>query len=225
MFSVFLLSAVVGGTLMACQFALTLAGLGGGSDFDADEHGDGLSGADAGHDATLGDHDAAGGDHGAAVEDQHHSSALFGILSFRTLVAALAFFGLAGLAALSEGWTVTQACVAAGASGFAAMYGVHSLMRGFTRLKSDGTVRLRDAVNQDGVVYLRIPGHGEGRGKIHVILKDQTVELQAETRGPAIPGGATVRVNEYLGGDAVSVERIDSHTHLATTPAVAVPRR
>src|SRR5262245_10276004 len=96
----FLICAVVGGTVLICQFVLTLVGIGGdhGLDFGHDVPHD-FSG-DAGHDfaaadaqgADSADHDAAG---------HHGSSWLFAVISFRTLVAAAAFFGLTGLAAQS----------------------------------------------------------------------------------------------------------------------------
>lgn len=209
MLTLFVLCAVVGGTILVCQFLLTLTGLGGGADFDGDH------GGDAGH---FGDLDT-GADAHAALDpgDGHASSAVFGVLTFRTVVAALAFFGLAGLAADAAGWTPAQSVVTAIGSGLTAMYGVHYLLRLFAHLKSDGTVRLSDALNHDGIVYLRIPEHRTGNGKIHVVLKNQTIELQAETNGPAIPSGAMVRVNQFLGGDVVSVERTDKLVNLSAT--------
>src|SRR6186997_2035131 len=94
----FLLCAVVGGTILICQFVLTLVGLGGEHGFDV--------GHDVGHDfagdsghAASGAH--AGGDDGSGHDaaHQHGSSWIFAAISFRTLVAAIAFFGLIGSAA------------------------------------------------------------------------------------------------------------------------------
>ena len=115
---IFLIAAVIGGTVMVCQFGLTLLGMG-------HDGGDGGMGQ---HDAVLGGHDASGGQLGHDLGDvgdvtggdpanDHHntwsnagdgvqhpdSSWLFSVLSFRTLIAAAAFFGVAGKAALSMG--------------------------------------------------------------------------------------------------------------------------
>ena len=62
----FLVCAVVGGTILICQFVLTLVGLGGehGIDFSHDVAHDFVG--DAGHDAAGGDaHGAGGEDHTA----------------------------------------------------------------------------------------------------------------------------------------------------------------
>ncbi|HKB41952.1 MAG TPA: hypothetical protein VKD72_36330, partial [Gemmataceae bacterium] len=81
---VYLTCAIVGGTLLVCQFLLGLLGLG--------DHHDAAGDHDI-HDA--GSHDAHGG-HG---DHDAHNSWFVGVLTFRSLVAALTFFGLAGLAA------------------------------------------------------------------------------------------------------------------------------
>ena len=73
--TVYLVCAVVGGTVLVCQFVMTLLGLGGDHDAGGDH--------DVAHDAG---HHEAGHD--------HDSSWLVGVLTFRTLVAALAFFGV-----------------------------------------------------------------------------------------------------------------------------------
>src|SRR5260370_31014759 len=84
----YLLCALVGGTLVICQFLLTLLGLGGHHDAGGDHD---ISGHDAGG------HDASGHD---TDHDQHvHSSAaswFLSVLTFRTLTAGVAFFCLPG---------------------------------------------------------------------------------------------------------------------------------
>ncbi len=194
MVTVFTLCAVVGGTVLVCQFLLTLLGLSGDHDLLGDH-----SGLD-----HVPDHA-----HGLADDDNHASSALFSVLTFRTVVAALAFFGLAGLAANAAHWSPQQTLALALTSGCAALFGVHHLMQLFHKLRSDGTVRLTDAVGLEATVYLRIPGHRSGHGKIQLVLKQQTVELQAETSESEIPGGATVRVTEFSASDVVVVERVE----------------
>ena len=94
MYTLFLVCAVVGGTIFLLQFVLAVMGadtddvdLAGGHDLPHDFQGD-LS-ADTG--------DLTGHGHG------HGSTWMFGVISFRTIVAALTFFGLAGLASQSGG--------------------------------------------------------------------------------------------------------------------------
>src|SRR5262245_55206257 len=91
----FIICAAVGGTLLVCQFLLTLLGLG--------EHHD-VGGHDVGgHD--VGGHDVhQAGHHG---HDVGHDSAIHwfvSMLTFRTLMAGLTFFGLMGLIGCKQEW-------------------------------------------------------------------------------------------------------------------------
>src|SRR3989442_14300179 len=82
-------SAIVGGTLVACQFLLGLLGLGHHA-FDGGHTGNGEV-----------PHDAHGGHspHQAHAAGAPHAPWLYGMLAFRTIVATVAFFGLAGMTA------------------------------------------------------------------------------------------------------------------------------
>src|SRR5688572_477817 len=115
MYTTYLICAIIGGTLIACQFVLTLFGLGGDHDVSGhDAAGHDFGGGDAGH------HDATHG---------NESSWFFGMLTFRTLSAALAFFGLTGLAALQFELEAVPALLVSMAAGIGAMFLVGSLMR------------------------------------------------------------------------------------------------
>lgn len=202
MTTLFLVCALFGGTLLICQTVLTLIGLGTDHDFshDGGDH-------DIGHD--LGGHDGSGNahaaGHGTASPTQHSSTWFFGIVTFRTAVAALTFFGLAGMAAHSSDLSPVPSLAIGVLAGFAAMYGVHWMMRQIARLKTDGSVRIDNAVGMTGTVYLRIPGHLGGPGKIQLNLQNRTVELSAWTDRVEIPTGATVRVTRVVGPDSVEV--------------------
>src|SRR5262245_2106678 len=170
----FLVCAVVGGTILICQFVLTLVGLGGehGIDFSHDVATD--FAGDAGHGALGGDtHSADGSGHDAG--GQHGSSWLFAVISFRTLVAAATFFGLTGLAARSAGQNVGVQLLLAGAAGVGAMYGVHWLITNIARLGEDATMRVKGALGQEGTVYIPIAGSRSQPGKIQLKLQNRLV--------------------------------------------------
>jgi hypothetical protein len=197
---VFAVCSVVGGTVLICQFLMSLAGLG---------HllGDVDGGHDAGHDISHDvDHDT---DH--ATDDQHHgheSSWLFGVLTFRTVVAAITFFGLAGLAAEAAQLESESTLLVALLAGAAALYAVHWLMHSLSRLKADGTARVERSIGRPGKVYLRIPAAMQGMGKVTVHLGDRTVEYQAVTAGEALPTGASVLVKAVISSDVVEVKAV-----------------
>ena len=213
MTTLFLACALFGGTLLICQTVMTLIGLSGDHDFSHDgmDH-------DLGHD--LGCHDAGGNAHGTGhattAPTQHSSTWFFGIITFRTAVAALTFFGLAGMAAHSSDLSPVSSLAIGVLAGFAAMYGVHWMMRQISRLRTDGSVRIDNAVGMTGTVYLRIPGHLGGAGKIQLNLQNRTVELSAWTDRSEIATGATVRVTRVVGPDSVEVAISN-----ATTPTAA----
>ncbi len=126
MYTVFVICAAVGGTIMVFQFVMTLIGMGGEA-LDIDLSGD----VDVDVDADV---DFDSGDTGSHVD----SSWLFGVISFRTVIAALAFFGLAGVAAdRAEIRPFFTLLIAVGA-GAAAMYAVFWMMRGLKSLKAEG---------------------------------------------------------------------------------------
>lgn len=221
--TLFVVCASLGGTILVLQFLMTLLGLGGhsmgfdhdvGHDFGGDHDfggGDHDLGSD-GHGGDTGAHDGADGHShdGArpAAAAHHGSSWLFGVISFRTVIAAMAFFGLAGLATQATGAPDVTTLSVALAAGFAAMYGVYAMMRAMNSLRAEGTIRIHRAVGQQGSVYLRVPPHNSGTGKIQINLQNRTMEYLASTSGEEIPTGATVVVTEVLGSDTVQVQAV-----------------
>lgn len=195
----FLFFAVVGGTVLICQFVLTLIGLGGGQDVPDDlsvDHGGGDFHVDA-HDAGPDGHDHA--DH------SHGSNWLFGVLSFRTLVAASTFFGLGGLAAEQGGLNVFAQLAIAGVCGLGAMHGVHWIMKLIGRLGEDGTVRIQRAIGQEGTVYIPIPGGKSRAGKVQLRLQNRLLEYAAVTNATErLPTGTQVKV-VGVSGDVLEV--------------------
>lgn len=190
---IFLIAAIAGGTVMLCQFALTLFGAGGGEDsFDGD--------FDAG-DSIDSSHHAAG----------HHQDAnwLFKALSLRTLVAAIAFFGVAGMAASSAGSTPAPALAIALAAGLAAMYGVYYLMHSIGRLTSSGNEQIDNALGCRATVYVPVPANRRGAGKVTLTMQNRTVEYQAVTDDEQpLRTGETVEVVAVSGADLVCVSRL-----------------
>jgi len=214
--TIFLVCAVVGGTVMLCQFAMMFLGMGeDGSDF-ADADAGSVGDVDVGDfgDVETGDADwseVADGDVGHV-----RTSWLFGVLSFRTIVAALAFFGMAGKASLAGGLSEIQSLGVALAAGAAAMYGVFALMRAIYQLRSDGNVNIRGAVGRRGTVYLPIPGCRAGAGKIHINLQSRTAEYQAMTgEDERLVTGDPIVVTSVLGPDMVEVERLSEPANVS----------
>jgi len=198
--TIFLIAAIIGGTVMVCQFILTLLGMG--------HHGDVLGG-DL-HDGDLSG-EPSGGDSpadGAHAHGDAHTLGdwLFGVLTLRTLVAAVAFFGIAGKAALAAGKSDNFALIVALVAGVAAMYGVYALMRAIYSLQSDGTLNIRNSLGQRGSVYIPIAGRRQGAGKLQLRMQGRLVELAAMTdHDERLATGVQVEVIEVIGPRMVLV--------------------
>ena len=184
--TVYLICAVLGGTLLVCQFAMTLIGVG-------DHHDVG------GHDGDVHDPAHAGTDH------DHDTSWLVGIITFRTLVAALTFFGLAGMAASANKLAPPVTLAVALGAGSGAMYAVAMLMRALHNLRAEGTARIERAMGLAGTVYLSIPAQKAGTGKVQLNLQNRTVEYRAITPDHELPTGSKVVVVGIIGPDTVEV--------------------
>jgi hypothetical protein len=220
MTAVFVACAALGGTILVCQTVLLVFGIGAES-----LHGDfggGLDhfGGDL-HGGLGGDHGANGHD-GAHDDDQSrgdHAARLFSVLSFRTIVAALTFFGLAGLAAQSAGASPSTVLAVAIGAGLAALYGVFYLMQTVSSLRSEGNVRIDRAVGRPASVYLKIPGHNAGSGKIQIELQNRTMEYLAMTAGEEIQTGSRVVVVAILNPATVAVEAAPESAVLPSSSA------
>ena len=195
MYTVFLFCAVIGGVIFVLQFVMSLIGMGD----------DGFDLADDVPDDISGDFGDVGDTQGEVID--HGSTWLFGVISFRTVVAALAFFGLAGLAALESGQPPLVTGAVAIAAGAAAMYGVHWLMRVLYRLGHDGTVKIERTVGQRGTVYIPIPGGRSGSGKVQLQVQNRIMEYQAVTSNPdKLSTGAKVVVVSVVTPTTVEVD-------------------
>jgi membrane protein implicated in regulation of membrane protease activity len=193
----FFLCAVAGGTVFVLQFVLAVVGFG-ADDLDF--------GGDMPDDIPDDIPDDLSGDLG----DAHGSTWLFGVISFRTVVAALLFFGLAGMGSLSAELSWQVALLIAIVAGAAAMYGVHYLMQALYRQRYDGTVRIERTVGRRGTVYVPIPANHTGMGKIQIRTQGRIMEYAAKTAAPErLKTGTTVEVVGVLSPMTVEVEPID----------------
>lgn len=207
MFYLFAFCAIVAGSIFVLQFVLLLVGFGGeGADFETDIPEAGDVDFDGG---AMGDFDGDGHlDHGTGVHD-HGSTWLFGVISLRTVVAAVTFFGLAGLAmdgAEQNGWIAFVVAIVAGA---AAMFIVHFLMRSLHQLSQDGKMRIRNAVGRTATVYIPIAAHNASAGKIQIRMQGRLEELAAMNgTNETLSTGTKVRVVAIVTGSTVQVEPV-----------------
>ncbi|HEY9478834.1 MAG TPA: hypothetical protein VIP79_02045 [Gemmatimonadaceae bacterium] len=184
MTSFFVVCTVLGGGVLLLQLLLGIFGADGGHELGHMEAGHGL-----GHGEAQGEPGANG----------------LNLFSVRALSAGVAFFGLAGLAAMKAGWPLLLVLPAAVIPGFIAMLLVAISMRWILRLESDRSIHVSDAIGEGGIVYIPIPGADSGPGKVTLTLNGRTVEYEAVTRGGALSTGTKVTVVDVREPDIVEV--------------------
>ena len=196
--TIYLVCAALGGTILVCQFVMTVMG---------------LAGDGAAFDGVMVDMDVPGGadfvgeGHGHVVD--HGSTWLFSVISFRTLIAAITFFGIAGMGGRSGGLAAWSVFALALVCAVMAMFVVHWLMKGLVKLNHDGTLRIERSVGFRGTVYVPIPGDKAGEGKIQIRLQNRIVELKAITGDPdKLQTGAKVVIRSIVTPTTVEVALI-----------------
>lgn len=153
--------------------------------------------------------DSTDADH-MEVHDAHASGEGFlKMLSLKTLVAFVTFFGLAGLASQRAGMSPGPALVIGAGAGLIALWVVAWLMALLVQLHAQGNVQLENAVGKEGVVYLRIPARATGPGKVTVEVQNRTLEYDAITRGDEIPTGARVRITALRDAETLEVSSLN----------------
>ncbi len=196
MTTIFLVCAVIGGTILAFQFVMTFAGFAHGEADIVDDMPDSI-------DSCL---DTDGVDGHFETGDPHGSTTMFGVLSLKTVVAAVTFFGIAGMAAQSGGLSTPAQLTIAIIAGLSALYGVYYLMRAVYRLAQTGNLRITNAIGRTATVNVSIPAGNEGPGKVQVKIQDRWEEFAAITSATEkLSAGAKVVVISVVSGNTLEV--------------------
>ena len=174
---VYLGSAGVGGLVLLIQVVLSLFGADHGMDHDV--------GHDAGHET----HDGSSGSW----------------LSFRAIVAFLAFFGLGGMVGTSRDMGALASLGVALFSGTLAFLVTRLVLMQFSKLRSSGTVDVNNAVGTEARVYLSIPAAKSGEGAVTVTIQGRTMQYRAITPGPELKTGALCKVSAVQANDTLVV--------------------
>ncbi len=183
----FFFCAIFGSVFVVLQFVMSLFGMDGNVDADGSFD-----------DGALGDVDGDG-----FADAQHHvdsnGSLFLRAFTFKTVTAGVAFFGLAGMACRSAGWSVSAQLGAASACGLVAVYAVYFMIRALSSFNHNGSIKTASAVGATGSVYLTIPGARQGRGKVTIVQQERSMEYDAVTDAKEpLQNGAPIVVLEVL---------------------------
>jgi hypothetical protein len=197
----YLICAIIGGILFVVRLVLQFVGGDGGGDYDTgavDAAGVDMHGDFGDH---LGDHTGGG--------DMHDAYLSFKILSFQGLTAFFMMFGLVGLAmARQSEYDPTTCMVVALGAGVGTVWIIGLIFRKAGSLQASGNIDLRNAVGQEGEVYLTIPSAGTGKAQVTVQERLRIYNAVANDK-TEIKTGQRVRVVEVTAQDVLVVEKIE----------------
>lgn len=198
--------AVPSTVILILQTILLLFGLGsGGADADSDFD------VDTDLDADI-DVDADGIPDSAELEmdndlDGAMTDSGLRLFTVRGMVAFFAVGGWAGIAALELGAPHWAAVLIALLLGSAALILVALFFKWAMKLRSNGSLNIKNAVGKTGEVYMTVPANAKGKGKVNVIIQERYTELDAITKGNAdLKYGTRVKITALADGNTVIVE-------------------
>ncbi len=195
----FLLCALLGSTLFLIRTILFFIGGDADSEVDGDFDFDGDIDIDADIDFD-GDID---------VSDIGHldGAASFHIFSLHGITGFFMMFGLVGLAMSKQSNLSAAISVLGGlVAGVITMWIVAKIFMSMKKLQSDGTLNLRNAVGQEGTVYLNIPA--EGTGKVQVVVQERLKIFNAvSAKKEEIKTGENIKILKVVSGNIFVVEK------------------
>lgn len=175
--------------IFVIQTIMTFLGADNGTDFDLDA---------GGHaDIDMGSSDEPGTG--------------MGLLTFRNFVNFFLGFGWTAIL-LGEGVESTSVLlIISTLVGIGLVALVMLLFKWLGTMQQSGNIDVfKSAVNCQGTVYLTVPGHREGEGKVQITINESVREYQALTDGDTLKTGTRIRVVEVISANSLLVEELDS---------------
>ncbi len=130
-----------------------------------------------------------------------------GIFSIKPLTGFFLGFGWAGGLALDGGLGMFAALVIALVAGSALMAVIIAMFRAIHAMRSDGTMRIEDALNATGTVYITLPPSKAAGGQVVVSFRGRQETLAAlNAADRTVPSGDRVKVIQILDSRTVVVE-------------------
>lgn len=155
-----------------------------------------------------GDADDMGGDVDAEIDGD--SGVGFQFLSIKNLSGFFAIFGWTGVACIEAGLSNAVTIIISIICGLLMMVAMAALFYYLSKLQSSGTLKLKNAVNQVGEVYLTIGANRSTIGKVSVNVQGSLRELDALTdENNDLKQGNVVKVNNITDNGILIVELLN----------------
>ncbi|WP_291864972.1 hypothetical protein [Maribacter sp.] len=155
-----------------------------------------------------GDTDGMDGDVDAEIDGD--AGIGFQFLSFKNLMGFLTIFGWSGISCLDGGLSKTLTVIISIVCGLLMMLAMASIFYYLGKLQSSGTLKLNNALNQIGEVYLTIGNKRSKIGKVSITVQGTLRELDALTEEKRdLVQGDVVKVKEVTNNGILIVELLN----------------
>lgn len=155
-----------------------------------------------------GDADDMSGDVDTDIEGDHGIG--FQFLSFKNLMGFFTIFGWSGIACLENGLSKGVTVLISVICGLLMMTAMAALFYYLAKLQSSGTLKLQNALNQIGEVYLTIGANRSKIGKVSINVQGTLRELEALTdEDRDLIQSNVVRVKEVTANGILIVELLN----------------
>ncbi|MCH7397669.1 NfeD family protein [Belliella sp. DSM 107340] len=135
-------------------------------------------------------------------------NAPFQLFSLRNLINFLLGFSWTGISFFTSISNETILILLAIAIGSLFVYLFFLIINQVRKLAEDNSFKLTNTLNKTADVYLTIPGHKKGKGKIMISVNGAFHELDAVTENDSIPSGAVVKVVRIDSNNLLIVETL-----------------
>lgn len=130
----------------------------------------------------------------------------FKMLSSQGLTAFFLMFGLVGLATLSAEWPLVLTIFSGAVAGIFTVWVIGQVFRGMLFLRSEGNLRIENAIGQEGEVYLTIQPKSSGQVQVTVQGALKIFDAVAAD-GKRIATGEKIRVVAVVDSQTLKVEK------------------
>ncbi|KPM32881.1 Hypothetical protein I595_1308 [Croceitalea dokdonensis DOKDO 023] len=155
-----------------------------------------------------GDADDMGGDVDAEIDGD--TGIGFQFLSFKNLMGFLTIFGWSGISCLDNGLSTGLTVVISVICGLAMMTAMAALFYYLAKLQHSGTLKLHNALNQIGEVYLTVGAKRSSIGKVSIRVQGTLREMEALTDNTKdLVQGNVIKVKEVTDNGILIVESLN----------------
>lgn len=152
--------------------------------------------------------DASDGVNADFDSDLSGTDAPFQLFSLRNLINFLLGFSWGGISFYNSISSPALLITVALCMGLLFLFLFFIIIKQVQKLAEDNSFKLTNTINKSAEVYLTIPGHKSGKGKVMISVNGAFHELQAMTENESIQTGAVVKVVKIISEDILIVEPI-----------------